>query len=59
MGELKNSDTVIYRTFKHATVAIADGDKLITNVDGDEGPAFPLEIAILPSFIKVYGPARS
>ena len=24
MGELKNSDTVIYRTFKHATVAILD-----------------------------------
>ena len=26
MGELKNSDTVIYRTFKHATVAIANRD---------------------------------
>lgn len=56
-GEIKNSDTVIYKSFKHATIAVADGENLITNVDGDEGPAFPLEIGILPSFIKVYAPA--
>lgn len=55
-GEIKNSDTVIYKSFRQATVDIEDGDALITNVDGDEGPAFPLEIEMLPSFIKVYGP---
>lgn len=59
MGEIRNSDTVIYQSFTHASIAIADGDNLITNVDGDQGPAFPLEIAILPSFIKVYGPAHT
>ncbi|WP_319471476.1 diacylglycerol kinase family lipid kinase [uncultured Trichococcus sp.] len=58
-GEIKTSDTVIYKSFKHATIAVADGEKLITNVDGDKGPAFPLEIEILPSFIKVYAPAAS
>lgn len=58
-GEIKNSDTVFYKSFKHATIAVADGESLITNVDGDKGPAFPLVIEILPSFIKVYGPAAS
>ena len=59
MGEIRNSDTVIYISFEKATIAVEDGDKLITNVDGDKGPAFPLEIEILPSFIKVYGPANN
>lgn len=57
-GEIKNSDSVIYQSFKHATITLDEGDSLPTNIDGDEGPAFPLEIGILPSFIKVYGPAR-
>lgn len=56
-GEIKASESVIYRSFKRATIGLEDGDSLITNVDGDEGPAFPLEIAILPSFLKVYAPA--
>ncbi|SFE22632.1 diacylglycerol/lipid kinase family protein [Trichococcus pasteurii] len=59
MGEIRNSDTVIYMSFEQATITLEDGDSLITNVDGDEGPAFPLEIEILPSFIKVYGPAAT
>ena len=58
-GEIRNSDAVIYKSFKQATITLEDGDSLITNVDGDEGPAFPLEIEILPSFIKVYGPAAT
>nr|WP_319217913.1 diacylglycerol kinase family lipid kinase [uncultured Trichococcus sp.] len=58
-GEIKNSDTVIYKSFEHATIGVADDENLITNVDGDKGPAFPLEIGILPAFIKVYGPAAS
>jgi diacylglycerol kinase family enzyme len=58
-GEIKNSDAVIYKSFKQATIALEDGDSLITNVDGDKGPAFPLEIEILPAFIKVYGPAAT
>lgn len=58
-GEIKNSDAVTYRSFRQATISVEDGDGLTTNVDGDEGPAFPLEIEILPSFIKVYGPAAS
>lgn len=56
-GEIKNSDAVTYSSFRQATISVEDGDSLTTNVDGDEGPAFPLEIEILPSFIKVYGPA--
>ncbi|CZR02976.1 diacylglycerol/lipid kinase family protein [Trichococcus collinsii] len=56
-GEIKNSDSVIYKSFKQATIALEDSDSLITNVDGDKGPSFPLKIEILPSFIKVYGPA--
>ncbi|PTQ84343.1 YegS/Rv2252/BmrU family lipid kinase [Trichococcus patagoniensis] len=58
-GEIKHSDTVIYKSFKRATIALEDGDSLLTNVDGDEGPAFPLEIEVLASFIKVYGPAQT
>lgn len=58
-GEIKNSDSVIYTSFKQATISVEDGDRLITNVDGDEGPVFPIEIEILPSFIKVYGPAAT
>ncbi len=44
-------------TFTHAKISLADDQLLSTNMDGDEGPAFPLELEILPSFLTVYVPA--
>jgi len=55
-GEITESDRIIYKSFNRATLSLIDGEGLTTNVDGDKGPHFPLEVKILPSFLKVYAP---
>ena len=38
-------------------IELLDDSHLSTNMDGDEGPDFPLDIEVLPSFLSVYVPA--
>lgn len=55
-GEITESDRIVYRTFNHARLSLIDEEGLTTNVDGDRGPHFPLEVEVLPSFLKVFAP---
>lgn len=41
---------------KKAKISLLDDPPLSTNMDGDEGPAFPLDLEVLPSFLTVYVP---
>lgn len=43
-------------TVTRAKITLLDDQPLSTNMDGDEGPAFPLELEVLPSFLTVYVP---
>lgn len=43
-------------TVTKAKISLLDNEPLSTNMDGDEGPSFPLDIEVLPSFLQVYVP---
>ncbi|CAI6080147.1 Diacylglycerol kinase [Paenibacillus sp. JJ-100] len=56
-GNLKEHKDVDYFTAKEVHV---HSDKPIrTNVDGEEGPALPIDIRVLPSYMKVIVPEKS
>lgn len=55
-GSPLSSEFVTLQTIEEAHISILSGETLVTNVDGDEGPAFPLHIKVLPSFLSVYVP---
>lgn len=55
-GSPISSEYIFLETIEHAKITLIDGD-LASNVDGDEGPSFPLELTVLPSFLSVYVPA--
>lgn len=44
---------------KWAKISILSGNALSTNIDGDRGPSFPLELKVLPSYLKVYIPQNA
>ena len=58
-GSPISSEYVYLETIEHATISLLTDDCLSTNVDGDEGPAFPLELQVLPSFLTVYVPLNA
>ena len=43
-------------TLTRARITLLDDTPLTTNMDGDEGPSFPLDLEVLPSFLSVYIP---
>lgn len=43
---------------KKARISVADGEELGTNIDGDRGPSFPLELEILPDSLPIFVPLR-
>lgn len=43
---------------KKARISIQDDMKLYTNVDGDKGPCFPIDLEILPSRLPVFIPHK-
>lgn len=43
---------------KKARISLTDGEELWTNVDGDRGPSFPLELEILPDRLPIFVPLR-
>lgn len=54
-GVQEAGKNVGYIKFKKAKIGLLDeGERLNVNVDGDEGDELPIEVAILPSHIKVY-----
>ena len=55
-GAPLSSEYMTLMTTTRAKIAIVDDHPLSTNMDGDEGPAFPLDLEVLPSFLTVYVP---
>lgn len=49
-------DFVTVVGIKKAHISITEGDTLSTNVDGDRGPNFPIDLEILPSRLPVFVP---
>lgn len=56
-GTQISPEIMTLKTMDHFRIELADDTPLSTNMDGDEGPAFPLDIRVLPSFLSVYVPA--
>lgn len=57
-GTPLSSEYMILNTVTHAKISVLDGHPLTTNVDGDEGPLFPLELTVMPSFLTIYVPEK-
>ncbi|WP_325175585.1 diacylglycerol/lipid kinase family protein [Paenibacillus sonchi] len=54
LGNLKNHKDVEY--FTASEVTISSSDTVRTNVDGEEGPALPIKLSVLPRHIRVVVP---
>ncbi|MNN43695.1 Diacylglycerol kinase [compost metagenome] len=54
LGNLNNHKDVIYFTARSVTVQ--SSDSMRTNVDGEEGPALPIRLSLLPRYIEVIVP---
>lgn len=52
-GVKETTDNVGYVTFTKGTIAVKE-KTLGTNVDGDEGPELPIDVAVLPGHLTVY-----
>lgn len=55
-GSPLSSEYMTLMTTKKAKISIEDDTQLSTNMDGDKGPSFPLDLEVLPSFLTVYVP---
>jgi diacylglycerol kinase family enzyme len=53
-GVTESNDVLGYQTFDKATIRLADGATIETNVDGDPGPELPITVAVLPQHLTVY-----
>lgn len=53
-GITESNERVGYHTFEKGRIALTDNSKMTTNVDGDEGDALPIDLAILKHHIQVY-----
>ena len=43
---------------KKAHISISNEEELITNVDGEKGPSFPIDLEILPDRLSVFVPEK-
>lgn len=55
-GKIYNSKYVTIITTKRAHISLLDEEEITTNMDGNKGPALPVDLEVLPSFLKVYVP---
>ncbi|MGT2832252.1 diacylglycerol/lipid kinase family protein [Streptococcus halotolerans] len=53
-GVTDSNQSIGYRTFTEAHIALKNAASLGTNVDGDEGSDLPVDVTILPSHLTVY-----
>ena len=56
IGNIDYSRFASVHDIQKARISLIGDEKLSTTVDGEKGPDFPLEIEVLPSFLKVYVP---
>ena len=52
-GQPLTSELMTLKTMDQVRIELLDNSHLSTNMDGDEGPDFPLEIKVLPSFLSL------
>jgi YegS/Rv2252/BmrU family lipid kinase len=57
-GRLDKSGLVTVQSVKRVKINTTCFKTLPTNVDGDRGPDLPLKIEILPSFLRIFVPAK-
>lgn len=50
------SELMTLKALEEVRIELVGDHPLSTNMDGDSGPAFPLDIKVLPSFLSVYVP---
>lgn len=55
-GKIYTSKYVTILKTRNAKVRLLDDVKVTTNMDGSKGPALPIELEVLPQFLKVYVP---
>lgn len=55
-GTQLSGEYMTLMTLTRARITLLDDTPLTTNMDGDEGPSFPLDLEVLPSFLSVYIP---
>lgn len=55
-GQPLTSELMTLKALEEVRIELAGDHPLSTNMDGDSGPAFPLDIKVLPSFLSVYVP---
>lgn len=55
-GQVAEDERIIYRAFEKAHLALTDGTELKTNVDGEEGPALPIDVSVLEHHLTVLVP---
>ena len=55
-GQPLTSELMTLKVLEEVRIELVGDHPLSTNMDGDSGPAFPLDIKVLPSFLSVYVP---
>lgn len=55
-GMQMGPDFLTVVSFKKARISIEEDEPLVTNVDGDPGPTFPLDMEIFPDRLPVFTP---
>lgn len=58
-GKIYNSKYVTILKTKKARITLEEEEILTTNMDGSKGPSLPVDLEVLPGFLKVYGPPSS
>ncbi|MCQ5210114.1 diacylglycerol/lipid kinase family protein [Megasphaera massiliensis] len=55
-GQPLTSELMTLKALEEVRIELLSDHPLSTNMDGDSGPSFPLDIKVLPSFLSVYVP---
>jgi YegS/Rv2252/BmrU family lipid kinase len=55
-GAPVSSDLIHVLEIQKAKVSLSEGEHLMTNVDGDMGPEFPLDMELLPCRLSIFVP---
>lgn len=55
-GQPLTSELMTSKALEEVRIELLSDHPLSTNMDGDSGPSFPLDIKVLPSFLSVYVP---
>ena len=55
-GQPLTSELMTLKALEEVRIELLSDHPLSTNMDGDSGPSFPLDIEVLPSFLSVYVP---